>query len=326
MFKAPVVLITTFAALGFACAASAMETQKWECAVDLHQGDNGTLSMDRKGEDLSGTLSFKRNNSVFENEVSGRWLGNEINIKRLLDASSSELMAGIVVSLGTKKVKIGGRFSAEYQGVWSADCDLVSSAIADSTNSSGSSVSNSIAPSTTSRINPSNPTNKDRIKFSARATHPDGIESISFFLDKKKIHTCEGTTCEFSGGRLAKGKHSWYVQAISKSGTKNTARPNELMVGAGNSTGNCSISGIATGPSAQLSSIYRINLLGPDNSNSLRASTEFKDSRYSFIGLPEGQYTLKIDTRADKGVLASPLSTTAKCQATGELTIDFDFR
>jgi len=304
-------------------AATNTETQKWECALNLHQGDSGTLSIERAGDEMTGVISVTRNENVFENEVSGRWAGNEINVKRLLDSNDSESMTGIVVKTGTKSAKIGGRFSANYQGVWSADCDLVSASQAKQDNSSAT--NSETEPSTNSIVSPNSPNSRDRIKFSANASHPDGVKSISFFLGKNEIHTCSSSECSFSYGPISPGKYKWYVEATSESGVKNSERVNELLVTAAPTKNNCTISGTATGTAAELSSIYLVTLFGPDN-NVLRESKEFLNGLYSFNNLPKGIYTLKVDTRSDKSVLATPSTTTANCQTKDNITIDFDFR
>lgn len=324
MYKFFVALVVVLASNNLAHSAP-IDAQQWECAVNLHQGDNGTLSIERTGDSVSGMINIKRNDSVFENEVSGRWVNNEINLKRLLGESSNESMTGIVVALGTKKVKIGGRFSAEYQGVWSADCDLVSTSALEKEPSADADTASKVEPSTSIGVIPNNPTSKDRIKFSARASHPDGIESVSFILGKKKIHTCAANECDFTYGPISKGKYSWRVEALSKSGVKNTEGKNELLVSAAQANGTCTISGIATGTAAELSEIYLIKLFGP-NDNTVRASKEFQDGRYQFTNLPEGRYTLTVDTRADKSVLATPEATSAKCLAQENVTVNFDFR
>jgi len=319
MLKLSTIFISIISLLSFVSYSHAEEVQKWECAVNLHQGDSGILSLENSAGKVTGMMSIKRNESEFKSEVSGNWVAEQINLKRLLDSGSNDLMTGAVIALGTKKVKIGGRFSVGYQGVWSADCDLVSSL-----DISSKSSSTEKEPSTTSRITPSNPTNKDSIVFFARATHPDGIESLSFFINDKKVHTCESNSCEFSKKPLASGSHTWFAQAESKTGIKNKVRQNKLIVQANSSKESCSISGQAKGPSAALSSIYRVHLYGPNRTDSLYASTGFKDNSYEFKGLPEGKYTVQIDTQADKAIIASPLSKTIECSA--RKIINFDLR
>lgn len=305
--------------------AAATESQKWECAIDLHQGDNGTLSLNRDGERINGMLNIRRNDSIFENEVSGRWSNNEINLKRLIDDSRNDSMIGVVVSLGTKKVNMGGRYSAEYQGVWSANCDLVGTSNGSTGSADGTEDTSPIEPSTSAGVIPNRPNTADRIKFSARASHPDGIESVSFFVGNKKIHTCDTEVCDYNYGPLSKGKYSWFVEAVSKSGIKNSKRQNEFVVSASASKGSCLIEGIATGTAAELSGIYLVKLYGPDG-NTLKASQEFQDGRYQFTGLPEGRYTLTVDTRADREVLVTPATATATCSAQSKVIVNFDFR
>jgi hypothetical protein len=307
------------------------QTQQWECAVNLQQGDTGTMSLSRDGDQVEGSITTVRNSNEFNSEIGGRWSDKVINLKRLLDSNSSEPMAGIVVTLGTEKVKIGGRFSSEYQGVWSADCDLVSSSSVtkertnanESTDVAESSVPNPLVPSITSRVSPSKPSSKDKIKLSARASHPDGIASIAFFIGGKKVHTCDDAACEFDYGRLKKGKYNWYAKATSKSGSSNDRVDNELIVSSPLAS-TCNFRGFATGPAANLSLSYRVNLRGNGTEHS--KSVAFKDLKYVITGVPKGNYTLTVDTQADPSVLWSPRSASVTCGSQSEVRQNFDFR
>lgn len=307
------------------------QIQQWECAVNLQQGDTGTMSLSKDGDQVEGSITTVRNSNNFSSELSGRWSDNAINLKRLLDANSNEPMAGIVVTLGTKKVKIGGRFSSEYQGVWSADCDLVSSSatkedsVTGTSDGATSSTLNTVVPSITSRVSPSKPSSKDKIKLSAQASHPDGIASIVFFVGGKKVHSCDSAACEFDYGRLKKGKYNWYAQATSKSGASNDKINNELVVGSAIAN-TCNFRGFATGPAANLSLSYRVSLAGTDERSKYRNSAEFIDLKYLFTDVPKGEYMLTIDTQADPSVLWSPRSATIKCGSQAEVRQNFDFR
>lgn len=305
------------------------QTQQWECAVNLQQGDTGTMSLTQEGDRVQGSITTVRNKIEFSNDVSGRWVDNVINIKRFLGANSNEPMAGVVVKLGTQKVKIGGRFSSEYQGVWSADCDLLSSSSLNEQNraSEGEArrvAANAVPPSITSRVSPSKPNSQDRITLSARASHPDGIESVDFFVGDKKIHTCNSAVCEFDHGRLKKGKYNWYVQATSKSGSSNDNRPNQLIVSSINGS-SCNFKGFATGPSAGLSISYQAVLVGKGERSGYRRSAEFTDLQYTFQGVPNGEYTITVDALADPSVLWSPKSALIKCGSQTDVRQDFDF-
>ena len=323
--KFAILLISTW------CFTSQAQSQQWECAVNLQQGDTGTMSLSKEGDQVEGSITTKRNNNSFSSIVNGRWSDNVINLKRLLDANSNEPMAGIVVTLGTEKVKIGGRFASEYQGVWSADCDLVSASPSTEEGSrtdlpieATSSTLSTISPSITSRVSPSQPNSNDQIKFSARASHSDGIESLSFYVSGKKIHTCNDAACDFDYGRLKKGKYKWFVQATSKSGVSSDKRPSELVVGSAVGT-SCRFQGFATGPSANLSLSYRVALVGKGAQSKHRFSSEFKNLKYTITGVPKGEYTMTVDTGVDSSVLWSPRSVSLKCGSQADVRQDFDF-
>ena len=152
--------------------------QRWECALDLHQGDKGTLSLNRKGDNVNGAIQFSRNDNVFDSDVSGSWVGNQIDLIRLVGSDSTEQMAGVVVALGTEKVSIGGRYSIGYQGVWSANCDLVSeSANIEKVQSESF---------TSTQVKPEMPTDKEKVTFSIASSHPSGVKEISIFLGSDK--------------------------------------------------------------------------------------------------------------------------------------------
>lgn len=321
MLKKIILLISAIVVSGQTQAQNQSATQSWECALDLHQGDAGTLSLERSSENVQGVIQFSRNDSVFESEVSGNWVDDKINLTRLIDSASTEAMSGIVVTLGTEKVNIGGRFATDYQGVWSADCDLVSES-----NVTQRQSTEEVLPSTSSRIRPNSPNSQDKITFSVLASHPDGIEKVSFFLGSDEIHSCDTGRCEFTSGPLAEGIYSWRVDAVSKSGIKNTQDSNRLVVKNVADVSNCSISGRATGQSAALADIYLVKLYGPNNANSLKATSGFNGGRYQFSDLSAGDYRLVVDTQGDQDILASPADAVLNCRSQSVLTQDIEFR
>ena len=301
--------------------------QRWECALDLHQGDQGTLSLNKNGEELDGLISFYRNDNVFESAVTGSWRANKIDLTRLLGAGSTELMSGITVPLGTKRMNIGGRYSADYQGVWSANCDLVSES------------NNAVNPSnesftTNAEVTPSAPTDKQKVTFKASVSHPAGIKQVSFFLGSEKIHTCDTGECEFTYGPLSKGIYSWRVESLSNSDVKNM-ESNQLTVYGSNKVStltkvnkkvnNCRISGSAKGASAPLAQIYSVKLYGPNSTTLLKASSGFDNGDYQFTNLPAGKYQLIVDTKGDQDILATPMSSTLNCKSKSTLTRDISF-
>lgn len=322
MLKLLVGLVTWIIVSSVANSQSVTENQQWECALDLHQGDTGTMSLNRSGNNIDGEIRVTRNELVLESNLDGRWIGNEIDLNRLLDSNSSEAMTGVVLALGTEKVKIGGRFSNDYHGVWSADCDLV----AGSTVAQASEISSpeAVVPSTRSSLSPSNPTNRDRLTFSADATHAEGIEKITFFLGSDEIGVCETTECEVAHGPLPSGVYTWRVEVTSENGVS-AETTNQFSIQNIDSQNNCQISGIATGASGGLAEIYLVKLYGPNDDQILRATSGFDNGRYQFSNLAVGEYKLIVDTRADQGVLATPANTILSCQSGSMLTQNIDF-
>jgi len=310
----------------------AQSADQWECALDLHQGDKGTLTLNRSGDDLDGIIRFSRNGNEFESEVSGSWNAGKIDLTRLLDADSTELMTGIAVALGTKKMNIGGRYSAGFQGVWSANCDLVSE-------SSGSESVDSET-FTSTKVSPESPTSKQKVTFSVSASHPEGIKQVSIFLGNEEIHTCTSEECEFSYGPFSKGIYSWRVEALSNSGAK-SVEMDRIAVKSSNSksqkskqltvssqkkvVNDCSISGRATGAYGPLAEIYSVKLYGPDTTNLLKASSGFVNGVYQFKNLPAGQYQLTVDTKGDQEVSVFPDNQVLNCKSKSTLTQDISF-
>ena len=325
-FKHAILLIGLVSFCGQSYGQVKSNNQLWECALDLHQGDKGTLSLDKEGDGVDGFIRFSRNDNVFESAVTGKWSANEIQLTRLLDAGSTELMTGIAVALGTKKMNIGGRYAADYQGVWSADCDLVSE----------SNVTDKVESQvfTTTKVTPEMLTDKQKATFNISASHPAGVKQLSIFLGSKEIHTCAADKCEFSYGPFSKGIYSWRVEGISNSDSK-SIEMGRIIVQGGKSSGQltaspkkvneCRISGQATGASAPLSQVYSVKLYGPDTTTLLKSTSGFVDGVYQFRNLPAGQYQLIVDTKGDHDITAFPASTTLNCKSQSTLTQDISF-
>ena len=318
------------------CIAYAQpQAERWECALNLHQGDTGTLSLERADDSVSGTIRIVRNDSNFDSEVSGRWVGDRIDLNRLVDSSTSEPMAAIATRIGTQQVKIGGRFAVNFHGIWSADCSLATTQSEQKeetmTNENGKETVKDVSeepevpPSISSRVSPNNPTDRDRIEFSALANHPDGVQSISFYLADKKIHNCSSGSCTFTHTPLVAGNYEWRVEALSSKGSKSSESIDELVVLDTKSVGSCTISGSADGFSSAQSPLFFVSLFGPDNSNLLRSTVGFKDMIYRFENLPAGDYLLSADTSADESVLASPSSIALTCYRDSNISQNFNF-
>lgn len=111
------------------CAAFSAPTESqaveiWQCTLDLHQGDTGTLEFRRTGSAITGKTIVHRGENTFENIIQGTWSGSTIEFWRELTPSSSgQHFRGIAVSTEGNKVKMAGRFANQFAGVWSADCE-----------------------------------------------------------------------------------------------------------------------------------------------------------------------------------------------------------
>jgi hypothetical protein len=106
-------------------AAPAAET--WRCAIDLHQGDKGTLELTRKAPFIEGKLTIERGDRSFESAVRGEWGEAEIRFSRTLSSTSYQPFQGTVTSAGSGEVLMEGRFAAGNAGQWSCRCQLVES-------------------------------------------------------------------------------------------------------------------------------------------------------------------------------------------------------
>jgi len=203
-------------------------TDHWECALNLQQGDTGSMTLKRSDSLVTGSININRNGNKFTQELEGLWFDNKIELKRFVNASSNQPMHGIAISVGAKHVKMGGRYAEGFNGVWSADCDLVSTT-KNKADSPSTQEASQVLPSISVRATPSSPVSHDTIKFAARAFHPDDIASISFFLNNKPIHQCKSNQCSVEYGRLKAGTYQWHVIAKSKTGLENKKHSNKLM-------------------------------------------------------------------------------------------------
>ncbi len=88
----------------------------------------------------------------------------------------------------------------------------------------------------------------------------------------------------------------------------------------------CSISGVATGPRADLAKVFRLALYGPDNDKRLRAQQPFGRGAYTFKDLPDGAYVIVPDTRADVAVTLTPRRQVVHCRGGAVTGRNFDFR
>ncbi|MES9946549.1 MAG: ribosomal protein L7/L12 [Candidatus Thiodiazotropha sp.] len=99
--------------------------QAWRCEVDLHQGDVGTIKLNRTGDKIRGAMYIKRIDG--KHPISGTWKGDRIEFRRKLSASSGQPFKGTATETSDNTVAMTGRFAYQYAGVWSADCTQVGS-------------------------------------------------------------------------------------------------------------------------------------------------------------------------------------------------------
>jgi len=206
-------------------------------------------------------------------------------------------------------------------GVWSADCDLASSV----KSRSGASVKQT-QPSISMRATPFRPDSRSVIQFSAQAFHPDGIESVTFFVDDKSIHQCSNEQCTKKFGPLSAGSYKWHVVAKSKAGTEETTLSNELVVSNAGPAVSCTISGFASGPEVGQSEKVLIRLTGQADGKKVDKTARFDAGIYSFNAVPAGTYQLSIESPDSLAVLVSPTIAEKKCDETRSIRQDFDFR
>jgi hypothetical protein len=323
---------------GFGSSASArlVTQQEWQCDVDLHQGDSGVLFLIRAEGKVKGGIKIDSNTTPMNHRIGGTWKDGLLNLNRLFRSDVDYAMAATMQRTEKKLVQLGGRYGLAFKGVWSGECKFISERkiqVADSDTDSEPKPDKPVVkagPSTNVKALPYKPTTKDRIKFSATASHPDGVRSISFILDGQVIKTCRRNRCNASSPPLSAGKHIWRVDAVSKSGFKNPRYPSEMIVKtAPPVVGRCTIMGKATGRSSDIARIFSVSAYGPNNDTKFVASSRFKNGRYELKGLKPGQYKLFADTRADTAIGVHPSQVTVRCRkqkAVERVHKNFEFR
>jgi hypothetical protein len=92
----------------------------WECSLDLHQGDTGTLVMVRTGEAVRGKTAILRGPQT--HEISGIWSDRVVRFDRTLSETSRQVFVGVAEPVSPTEVRMAGRFAAGFRGIWSAEC------------------------------------------------------------------------------------------------------------------------------------------------------------------------------------------------------------
>ena len=100
-------------------------TGHWRCALDLHQGDTGTLEFTREGSTIKGKTVVGRGQNTFVNEIHGQWNEGEISFSRILSATSYQPFRGAVSPTGRNRVRMEGQFAAGYRGTWTCECKFL---------------------------------------------------------------------------------------------------------------------------------------------------------------------------------------------------------
>ncbi len=174
---------------------------------------------------------------------------------------------------------------------------------------------------------PDHPTNIEKVKFIASASHANGVKDITIYVEGKKVHTCQGSHCDYTGGPFKTGSVSWNISARSKNGTETIGTVQHVMIKEAPAFGQCSISGKVTGSYAAVAPVFFINLFGPNNDQYFRETTGFKaNGRYKFDKLPPGKYRMTVNTHTNLTVTAHPVSQIVNCQGSGSQNVNYDFR
>jgi len=312
--------------------AKQITQNEWDCSIDLENGDVGTLFLVQTENKVKGGIKVFRNTDSLLYDVKGIWAGRSLSINRAAGSARKYAMDAIMIRSSRKRLHLGGRFGLDYRGIWSGECLLTSSKNIQvpgrDTNVEATPDKPQIkaGPSTSVRATPYNPTTNDSVKFSATASHPDGVKSISIILDDRVIKTCRSRRCSIVTRPLSKGKHIWRVEAVSRSGFKNPKYSKDLIVKKALEVGQCLIKGKASGRPVSVTNNFSVHAYGPNNDSKFRVSARIKNGRYQLKKLPEGNYRLFVDERGDSPIRVSPSPITVRCSKSGTVTQNFEFQ
>ena len=328
------ILLLILSVFGSTVSAKQVTQQDWKCDVDLHQGESGVLYISRAEGKVKGGIRTDGDTATLNHRFTGTWEGRSLHLNLNSSRDDKFAMAAVMVRTGKKRIQLGGRYGLAFKGFWSAECEFLAEkkihVSEENTEPRPDKPIVKAGPSTNVKALPYKPTTKDRIKFSATASHPDGVRSISFVLDGRVIKTCRRSRCEVSSRPLSAGKHIWRVDAVSKSGYKNPKYPKEMIVKpAPQAAGRCSIVGKATGRSADVARVFFVSAYGPDNETKLAKTSSFENGSFELKGLQPGKYRLYVDTRADTAIGVSPSQVTVRCRksnAAVRVHKNFEFR
>ena len=108
-------------------SAAAGLKDKWQCTIDLHQGDTGTIEFAKDGSHIIGKIIITKKTRTSESTIEGEFGETEVYFKRTLSDMSYQPFKGIISIVDTKHMKIEGLFASGFSGKWSADCTMADS-------------------------------------------------------------------------------------------------------------------------------------------------------------------------------------------------------
>lgn len=310
----------------FASSRAGFAQQHVSCALDLQNGRTGQMELSVTRPSLTGQITAQGNVTP----VSGTWNAESIAFTRSLTGNSVQPFRGIAIVLADGKVKMAGRFAANFDGVWSGNCAIDQSTVSppDTGTPTGRPPTDPPGPALTVRPNPFKPTASDRVTFIADAMHSSGVQEVTISVNGQPMQTCHASHCEFTGGPYTAGPLTWRASARAQDGGVTAGTDNTLTIAAGSApqTATCSIAGSVTGPRASVAGVFGVMLMGPDSETTLRARQPLSSGSYRFTGLQNGRYVLIADTKADVDVHVTPSRQAVVCTGAAIAGINFDFR
>src|SRR4051812_571651 len=195
----------------FASSRAGFAQQHVSCAFDLQNGRTGQMELIVTRPSFTGQITAQGNVTP----VSGTWNAEIIAFTRSLTGNSVQAFRGIAIVLADGKVKMAGRFAANFDGVWSANCAIDQSTVSspDTGTATGAPPTDPPGPALTVRANPFKPTASDRVTFIADAMHSSGVQEVTISVNGQPMQTCHAPHCEFAGGPYPVGPLTWRVSA-----------------------------------------------------------------------------------------------------------------
>ena len=129
-------------------------------------------------------------------------------------------------------------------------------------------------PALTTKIQPYHPTSQDKIRFTAKARHSSGVESVTIFINNRIVKTCSRDRCEYVGGPYNAGKIVWRVSAKSRDGGVTYGYDKTIEI-VSLETGTCSISGKVYGSGVGSTQVFFVALYGPNDFTLHRETKHF---------------------------------------------------